>query len=121
MAIAWVTKISHVLEARSGHMLCQLSGTKREGPQENAFGTHALSRLTLAILIILFRHQKSLMDVYDILYFFLLGRGGGGGPKRWGGGIGFVLKIQRRGGFQEGGRGAGRVSVANWGNLGGGG
>ena len=63
------------------------------------------------------------MDVSDIFYFFWLGEGGEsealGGE---GGGNRFCIENPMRGvGFQERGRGAGRVSVANWGILGGGG
>ena len=56
------------------------------------------------------------MDVSDILYFFLVGEGEGGvrGARRGRGR--FLIENPRRvGGFQEGeGRGAGRVSAANW-------
>ena len=61
---------------------------------------------------------------FGYVLFFPLGEGGesealGG---EGGGGNRFVLKIPGEGGgFQERGRGAGRVSVANWGILGGGG
>ena len=56
------------------------------------------------------------MDVSDIFYFFLLEEGKGAGAR----GNLFFLKVAG-GGFQEGGRVAGRVSVANCGILGGGG
>ena len=58
-----------------------------------------------------------LVDVSDIFYFFLLGEGEGRvrGAGR-GGGLIFIENPRRGGGLQEGrGRGAGRVSAANWG------
>ena len=65
-----------------------------------------------------------LVDASGIFYFFLLGEGEGGvrGDGR-GGGIGFLLQIPGGGGVSggRGGRGAGRVSAANWGIWGGGG
>ena len=55
----------------------------------------------------------------NIFYFFLLGGGGRGSPRRQEGEWFFYWTW--RGGFPGGGRMAGRVSVANGGNLGGGG
>ena len=65
--------------------------------------------------------EHSLVDVSVIFYFFLLGEGGVRSAGR--GGRGLCIEDPRRGGggFQERGRGAGRVSVANWGIWGGGG
>ena len=65
------------------------------------------------------------MDVSDF-FFFLLGEGEGESeaPGREGGGDRFFIENPRRGGgaSRRGrGRGAGRVSAANWGNFGGGG
>ena len=62
-----------------------------------------------------------LVDVSD--FFFFSGRGGiGGSPRRQGaGGSVFIENPRRGGGSRSGrGRGAGRVSAANWGILGGG-
>ena len=63
------------------------------------------------------------MDGSDIFYFCLLGAGEGGRLRRWGWGIGFLLKIPKGGGGGPGGAEgpAGRVSVANWEIFGGGG
>ena len=66
----------------------------------------------------------SLVDVSDIFYFFSA-RGGGEGRVRGAGraGVDFLLKIPEGGGGGfpggRGGRGAGRVSAANWGMGGG--
>ena len=61
----------------------------------------------------------------NIFYFFLLGEGEGGvrGARSGGRGGGrFSIENPRRGSLQDGrGRGAGRVSAANWGIFGGGG
>ena len=69
-------------------------------------------------------HKKGIFlggRVGYFLFFFLLGKGEGGvrGARR--GGIHFLLKIPGGGGFSRRGRGAGRVSAANLGNLEGGG
>ena len=68
--------------------------------------------------------KNNLMDVSDIFNFFSA-RGRGRRPKRWGGGGGgnrLCIEHPRRGwggGSRRGGRGAGRVSVVNWGKFGG--
>ena len=60
------------------------------------------------------------MDVSDIFYFFCSGEGKGESGATGGGGG--LLKIPGGGGGpREGGRGAGRVSAANWLNILGGG
>ena len=58
---------------------------------------------------------KILVDVSDIFYFF---SSGGGRVGR--GGRSIFIEIPRRGGGFEEGRGAGKVSAANWGIWGGG-
>ena len=62
-------------------------------------------------------------DVSDIFYFFSARGGGRGSPRPPGGGVvEFLLKIPEGGGIsRRRGRGAGRVSAANWGFWGGGG
>ena len=74
----------------------------------------ANNRLKLEVVV----SQLSLVDVSDIFYFFLLGEGSGS-PRRQGGGDRFLIENPRRGGGVPGGGGAGRVSVANRGILGG--
>ena len=62
------------------------------------------------------------MDVSDILFLFLLGEGKGRSEVQGGGGESIFLIANSRRVFRRGrGRGAGRVSAANWGNFFGGG
>ena len=71
---------------------------------------------------ILFMCFLVLADVSDIFYFFLLGEGEGRvRGRREGGGCRFFIENPRGGGGSRRGRGAGRVSAANWGSWGGGG
>ena len=64
----------------------------------------------------------ALVDVSDVYIFFILGEGNWESEApEGGGGIDFLSKIPEGGGSPgRRGRGAGRVSAANWGNLGGG-
>ena len=60
------------------------------------------------------------VDVPDIFYFFCSGRGKGESEAPGGGGDLFFIEKCQGGAFQDGrGRGAGRVSAASWGILGG--
>ena len=74
-----------------------------------------------------FRHFAScgdliLVDVSDIFYFFSARGGGRVSPRRRAGwGDRFFIENPRRGGEAGRGRGAGRVSAANWGIFWGGG
>ena len=61
-----------------------------------------------------------LADVSDIFCFFCSGRGKGESRRRRRWGIGFLLKSPGGGPPGREGRGAGRVSAANWGIWGGG-
>ena len=73
---------------------------------------------------VLFSHVLFLVDVSDIFNFFCSGRRKGESEASGGGGSIFIENPRRGGGIfsREGGRGrgAGRVSAANWGIWGGG-
>ena len=62
---------------------------------------------------------KNSVEVSDIFYFFCSGEGKGGPGRQGAGGAGFLLKSPGGGGGSptggRGARGAGRVSVGNWG------
>ena len=86
-------------------------------PQDEV-GTKDLFRVRIVLRKIR-RKLPNLVDVSDIFNFFSAQGGGRGSPRRRGGGGGwfFFMKIPERGGDSRRGRGrgAGRVSGANWG------
>ena len=69
-------------------------------------------------MVLVLAANVGLVDVLDIFNFFSARGGGRGSPRRWeGGGLVFYSKSHVGGGVSRTGwgRGAGRVSAANWG------
>ena len=76
-----------------------------------------MSKFCVPFLVSTVLWKRNLVDVSDIIYFFCSGRGKGefetpGGDRF------FIENPRRGGGSRKGrGRGAGRVSAANWGTF----
>ena len=103
------------------------TGPLREGEGGGAEGLEGVWREFFkegwAFFFLFGAEVPTLADVSDIFIFFRLGEGEGGvRGRREGGVVDFLLKIPEGGGVsRRRGRGAGRVSAANWGFWGGGG